>query len=439
MNHYPSPLKKNRLVKCLVSCLLIILSAVSCSAPPQATLRSQEDYLFTVTPEATDTKESLETRYNAKVIAWEPGQYAVMGTNNSSDIAAQSTLESNTASFLAGGELTEMMGQSKIWAGGQSKIWAGGQSKIWAGGQSKIWAGGEFVWMPENTSVWQQIQLEEGHALAENLGYGVKVAVIDTGLDLNHPAFQEALAPSSEWWDFYGNDAIPQDEGILGIGGYGHGSNVAGIIRQIAPRATILPIRILGPDGCGTVADLTAAIQWAVDKGANIINLSLGSDSISTSVGAALLNASYKGVLVVASTGNTGDTKVTYPASYATVPFSGWLRLSVTSINSKDIKSTFATYGSSVELAAPGENIFGPAPALKMAAWTGTSMAAPMASGALALALGEELTVGKTNLAEELKNSSLNIDLLDLNKLFKGFIGKGRLDVEAFLRKTIKY
>lgn len=214
--------------------------------------------------------------------------------------------------------------------------------------------------------------------------------------------------------------------------------NVAGIIRQVAPRATILPLRVLGPDGSGSVADLVAAIQWAVDKGANIINLSLGSDTFSSSVSAALLNASYKGVLVVASTGNTGDGHVTYPASYATVPLTGWLRLSVTSVDARDVKSSFATYGYSVEVAVPGENVFGPAPEERVAAWTGTSMAAPMASGTLALAFGQELNVSRHDLAEKLKNGTSAIDTLSLNQLFKGMIGKGRLNIEEFLRNVVK-
>jgi subtilisin family serine protease len=292
--------------------------------------------------------------------------------------------------------------------------------------------------MPENTQIWQQINLEQGHALAQNLGYGVKVAVIDTGVDLSHPALQEALAPANEWWDFYSDDAIPQEEGVLGMGGYGHGTNVAGIIRQIAPRATILPIRILGPDGRGTIADLTAAIQWAVDKGATIINLSLGSKSFSLSVAAAMANATGKGVFIISSAGNSGTTQVSYPASYANAPLIGWTRLSVTSVDSNNIKSLFASYGSSVELAAPGENVYGPAPDLQMAAWSGTSMSAPMASGTLALALGQELSVSKSNLIEELKNRSFNLDLFELNSLFKGLLGKGRLDVESFLKKTTK-
>lgn len=419
---------------------VLTLLIVSCSdSTPISHPTSDVDtsYLVTVTPTAKNTKASLEAQYGGQVVAWEPGVYAIIGLDKTaSELAAQSTLENNSNAFTAGSAY--MSGKSRLWAGGKSNIWAGGRSSIWSGGRSNIWSGGEFTWLPENTALWQQIRLEQGQALASNLGYDVKVAVIDTGIDLSHPALQEALAPASEWWDFYDDDALPQEEGILGEGGYGHGSNVAGIIRQVAPRATLMPLRVLGPDGTGSVADLVAAIQWAVDKGANIINLSLGSDSFSSSVSAALLNASYKGVLVVASTGNTGDTRVTYPASYATLPLTGWLRLSVTSVDANDAKSSFATYGYSVEVAAPGENVFGPAPEEQVTAWTGTSMAAPMASGALALALGQELSVSRTDLADKLKNATTGIDILSSNQLFRGMIGKGRLNIEEFLRNVVK-
>jgi thermitase len=428
-----------RLKQLFLGAVLTLLT-VSCSTSVPAnppTSDTTTPYLLTVKPTSQDTKATLEAQYGGQVVAWEPGIYAIIGLDKTaSELEAQSTLESNSNAFTAGSAY--MSGKSRLWSGGSSNIWAGGKSSLWSGGKSKLWSGGEFTWLPENTSLWQQIRLEQGQTLASNLGYGVKVAVIDTGIDLSHPAFQEALAPASEWWDFYADDALPQEEGVLGEGGYGHGNNVAGIIRQVAPRATILPLRVLGPDGSGSVADLVAAIQWAVDKGATIINLSLGSTSFSSSVSAALLNASYKGVLVVASTGNTGDGHVTYPASYATLPLTGWLRLSVTSVDARDIKSSFATYGYSVELAAPGENVFGPAPEERVAAWTGTSMAAPMASGALALALGQELTVSRNDLAEKLKNGTSAVDTLSSNQLFKGMIGKGRLNIEEFLRTVVK-
>ena len=278
-----------------------------------------------------------------------------------------------------------------------------------------------------------------GHAVAKNLGKGVKVAVIDTGIDLDHPALREALAPASEWYDFYANDAIPQEEGALDDNGYGHGTNVAGIIRQIAPRATILPIRVLGSDGMGDVDDLAAAVKWAVDRGAKVINLSLGSDAAYTAINSVLQTATSKGVIVVASVGNTNNTALTFPGNTGMSPQVGAYRLGVTSVDANDNKSIFANYGvdgNDVEFAAPGENVWGPAPEMSVAAWTGTSQAAPMVSGTVALALGQNLLVPQPRVPDYLRNSG---DFLygSKNTNYRNLIGKGRLNVGAFLKAVV--
>ncbi len=112
------------------------------------------------------------------------------------------------------------------------------------------------------------------------------------------------------------------------------------------------------------------------------------------------------------------------------------MRTSVTSLNLMDAKSDFATFGKTVELGAPGEAVFGPAPDLQLAAWTGTSQAAPMASGALALALGETLTVDRKKLADELMNTADDLYADHRNAAYKDDIGEGRLNIEAFLVKV---
>ena len=393
-------------------------------------------YALTVALSADDTLQSIEAEHGGKVLVWEPGEFAVVGVEKSEEV--EGVLEANDNVFLSGGERAQMEGRSKLWAGGRSKLWAGGRSKLWAGGRSKLWAGGEYTWMPENTTLWQQVRLEEGHATASNLGEDIKVAVIDTGVDLEHPALVEALAPEKEWWDFVDNDAVPQEEGVLGEGGYGHGTNVAGIVRQVAPRATILPIRVLGPDGGGNLTDVASAIHWAVKMKADVINLSLGSDEEVEAVEEVIDAAAKKGVLIVASTGNTGDTAVSYPARSATEGKTAPQRLSVTSVDSADVKSDFATYRAEVELSAPGENVYSPAPGERLAAWSGTSMAAPMASGALALALGEKLTVPKKEVAEVLKAQSADLYANGLNQDYVGQLGEGRLDLAAFLGEVVK-
>lgn len=427
----------------LAAILLLVLTGCQVATPigtPNAATRP--DYVLTINIQPGDTRTSIEQRYGGEVVVWEPGVYAVVGLDTA--LVTQSvtdeegwailTPEESKDAFLAGGEAAWQSGRSRLWAGGKSKLWAGGKSKLWSGGDAGLWSDGQFAWMPENTAIWNRVNLQQGQALATNLGYGVKVAVIDTGIDLEHPALADALAPASEWHDFFSNDAVPQEEGHPNADGFGHGTNVAGIIRQVAPRATILPIRVLGPDGEGDVAHLTAAIQWATNKGADIINLSLGSDEKIKAVNEAIKWAEKQGVFVVASTGNTGDKNVTYPGSDP----SGGFRTSVTSLDLSDAKSSFATFGKKVELGAPGERVYGPAPNLQVAAWTGTSQAAPMASGALALALGETLTVDQKKLADKLEDSADDLYDNHRNQLYKDGLGKGRLNIEAFLLAVTK-
>jgi thermitase len=346
------------------------------------------------------------------------------------------TAEANRDVFSGGGVLTATMGGARaIWAGGSLQAWAEGARAIWAGGARAIWAGGQYSPLPQNTQAWTAIHLQEAQTLAPNLGAGVTVAVIDTGLDLSHPAFIGALSNPSTWHDFYANDAVPQDEGTLGVGGYGHGTNVAGIILQIAPQAKIMPLRVLGPDGSGDVATIAQAIAWAVSKGANIINLSLGSSSDSKAVQEAIKAATGKNVLVISSAGNDNRDKISFPASAATkIPGA----LSVGSVDAKDVKSKFSNYSSDLEIVAPGENVYAPAPENLMAAWSGTSQAAPIAAGALALALGQGVSVPVNTLPDQLAQTAINIYSIPQNKSYNDRLGEGRIEIMSFLSKVLR-
>lgn len=420
---------------------LLVTTGCDAGLPNAALPVAEPEQLLTVPLGPGTTEEAVERRYGGSVEIWAAGDYAVVGRDAfSPGLLPQNVVtEPNRRMFATNGRTAWMSGRSRLWSYGGAGLWAGGRSRLWSYGLGGLWSGTQFVWLPENSAMWAQIRLQQGHKLAPNLGLGVKVAVIDTGVDITHPGLLEALAPASEWYDFYAHDPLPREEGTFGQPGYGHGTSVAGIVRQIAPRATILPIRVLGPDGGGDVLDLAAAIDHAVARGAHVINLSLGSDEPSLTVETAIRAATARGVFVVASTGNTGNAGVSFPANQATVDTNqrGWLRLSVTSVDRYDRKSVFATYGPPVELAAPGENVYGPAPGNLVAGWSGTSMAAPMASGALALALGQRLKVPRTNLADELRVRAADLHNNGLNQAYKDQLGKGRLNLEEFLRNVV--
>lgn len=379
---------------------------------------------------------------------------------NSSDPAQTRTLAIQYAVPEANGQ-----GRS-AWAGGRS-AWAGGRS-AWAGGRS-AWAGADTsITLAENYDAWKQIHLDTAQGLAENLGAGVKVAVIDTGVDYTHPAFQGRMANPTEWRDFVDNDNDPQEVGIGGVdAGFGHGTGVAGVIAQIAPKATILPIRVLAANGSGDASVVANAIKYAVAAGARIINLSLGTVGFDCDLQTVLSQNVPESVFVVISAGNNGTMQIPYPAAtsklspnsyYANDPIlkAAVLACGVTSSQSTNLtnrtigvgsvstlnldqKSGFSTFGKYIEMFAPGEGIYVPVPGDLLGSWSGTSFAAPMVSGALALAASETLkpTVTMQMLGRYVSSTADSIEVANPKFAGLGYLGLGRLNIESFLLKTI--
>jgi thermitase len=422
-------------------------------SPPIVVSDKDSHYSLTVKIGKDDTTTDTETKYKGKVVVWRPDEkFAILALDKTSGDQLEATgatavtLEPNKKVFLGGGQLATM--------GGSIAAWAGGSIAAWAGGSIAAWAGGNFSLVPQNTSKWQTLNLQSAQELANNLGAGIKVAVIDSGIDLQHPAFAGGLVPASEMWDYVGNDAVPQEEGVLGTdAAYGHGTSVAGIILQIAPKAKILPLRVLGPDGSGDVLNVAAAINRAMQAGVKIINLSLGSDTNSQAVNDAISAATLRGIFVISSSGNTNNQNVTFPASQANVDTTlvGQYSLSVSSVDANDDKSSFSTWGTSLaplEISAPGEQVFGPVPGNRLGAWSGTSMSAPMVSATLALALGQSSSLSSADWTTKLKNTAENIYKSDKNAAYKidsstagvssvRLLGEGRLDINNFLTSVI--
>ena len=204
-------------------------------------------------------------------------------------------------------------------------------------------------------------------------GQGVKVAVIDTGVDYIHdqpPALEppvvdpEFLNIYKGGYDFVNNDADPMDDN-------GHGTHVAGILAAehngylvvgVAPAVDLYALKILDASGSGDVSNLILALQWAVDHGINVANMSLGTHEISPALATAVANASAAGLSMVAAAGNiTTITElfqgcpITYPGAYPQV-------LSTTFTNENDALTGYSCTGPEDDFAAPGDNIFSPVP-----------------------------------------------------------------------------
>jgi type VII secretion-associated serine protease mycosin len=233
---------------------------------------------------------------------------------------------------------------------------------------------------PYRGAQWGLTRLAAEQTWQHQRGNGVRVAVIDTGVDAGHPDLAGVVLP--------GRDFVATGNGQSDP--HGHGTHVAGIIAAVAGNGIgvaglaqgvkILPVRALGADGAGTDADVAKSVLWAVDQGAEVINMSVGSPDYSVAESAAVAYALQQGVLVVGATGNMraqGNPAV-YPASFPGV-------LGVGASGESDQATSFSGTGRAVDLLAPGVEIISTFPPSRYAYMDGTSMAAPFASAAAAL------------------------------------------------------
>jgi subtilisin family serine protease len=244
------------------------------------------------------------------------------------------------------------------------------------------------------------------------------VAVIDTGVDPNHPALASALvqgfdftrnqAGGSELSDLNHNVAASlsqSTEGILDSNhvfqlssstlailtqstegildgtppGFGHGTMTAGLVHLIAPDSKIMPLKAFRIDGTSDISNIIRAVYYGVDHGANIINMSFEIAQSSPALLSALDYATDHGVLLVAAAGNDGKQTDVYPAAAEGV-------LGIGSTNNSDQRSAFSNFNwPDVKFAAPGEGVISTYPGNNYAAGWGTSFSAPIVAGAAAL------------------------------------------------------
>jgi subtilisin family serine protease len=169
---------------------------------------------------------------------------------------------------------------------------------------------------------------------------------------------------------------------------YGHGTMVAGLIHLVAPNALIMPVRVFAADGTATISQVIQGIYWAVDNGAQVINMSFSTPVSSTALRDAIDYADDNDVICVASAGNDGQPETVFPAGYHTV-------IDVASISNQGIRSLFSNYGSPVDLAAPGEAVVTTYPGNHYAIAWGTSFSAPLVAGGAALLVSVNGGVGQ--------------------------------------------
>jgi subtilisin family serine protease len=293
------------------------------------------------------------------------------------------------------------------------------------------------------------IRLADARPFATGAGI---VAVIDTGVDPTHPAIADALVPG---FDFVNNvpgfptdlaelaqstAAILEQSGVVPPdsvallnqstaaileqstaailesaqlpAAFGHGTMVASLIRLVAPTAGIMPLKAFRADGSAELSDLVAAIYYAVDNGATVINMSFTLVAPSPALLDAINYAASQHVLCVAAMGNAGVQSTDYPAAYPGV-------VAVASTSMADQRSAFSNYGSRVDVSAPGEGLVTAYPGNHYAMAWGTSFSTALVSGTMAL-----VHQYKPRISED---SALK--LLEHGAWVPSYLGKARLDL----------
>ena len=287
---------------------------------------------------------------------------------------------------------------------------------------------------PEYSQQWNLRSINIESAWDETKGSGVTVAVIDTGIspvpDLKSTKFVKG-------YDFV-NDRIEAFDDS------GHGTHVAGTIAQstnnnygvagVAYEASLMPLKVLGGSGGGTVADIAEAIRFAADNGADVINMSLGGPGESQLMEEAIDYAYNKGVFIVAAAGNADENSASYPARYPHV-------VGVAALDSTGAKAPYSNFGAGVDISAPGgseagkilQNTIDPETGEGIfVGYQGTSMAAPHVAGVAALVKAAGVKEPQEVLSV-LKQSARVIKEDPLNHF-----GAGHLDAAAAVKLALR-
>ncbi len=297
-------------------------------------------------------------------------------------------------------------------------------------------------------------------AAQQLLGTGTGIiAIVDTGVDPNHPALQNALLPgydftrdlsgtADEFSDLDQSTVAILDQSTVAIldskiypvtlnqstvaildqstvaildGGnlpaaFGHGTMVAGLVHLAAPNALILPLKAFHADGSASLSDIVRAIRYAADYGASVISMSFTFSTASPDLQAAIQYANSKGAICVASAGNNGSERTYYPAGFSQV-------IGVGSTNFSDIRSPFSNYDDAARTSAPGEALVTTYPGNNYAGVWGTSFSTAFVSGAIALC----------RQANPSASFGFLQDAIDAGPHIRQDMGDARLDLEKTL------
>lgn len=238
--------------------------------------------------------------------------------------------------------------------------------------------GGDPPAAPLKVVPWGVTRIDAPTAWAASRGAGIKVAVLDTGIDYEHPDLQANYAGGI---NITSSRKPPKDDN-------GHGTHVAGTIAAadndigvvgVAPAASLYAVKVLSRSGSGWISDIIAGLQWCVEQDMDVANMSLGLGTDVASFREACEVAASGGVILVAAAGNDGGP-VGYPAAYGAV-------IAVSATGADDLLAWWSSRGPEVDFAAPGVAIYSTTLGGGYGDLSGTSMASPHVAGVAALAL----------------------------------------------------
>ncbi|MCW2961474.1 MAG: peptidase [Thermoleophilia bacterium] len=277
------------------------------------------------------------------------------------------------------------------------------------------------TWTPNDTffsQQWALATIGATQAWDVTRGAGIKIAIVDTGVDYVHP---DLAGRVEQGYDFVDGDPDPMDV-------QGHGTHVAGIaagnandgsgIAGIAPEATILAVRVLDSDGAGNYSQVARGIVHASDKGAKVINLSLGGTEGSDLLESAVNYAASRGAIVVCASGNESAKQVGYPGRY-----DGCMSVGATDI--ADQRAGFSNFGPGLDITAPGAQILSSTMNGSHDSWDGTSMASPYVGGVAALLFAQGL--GRRAVTDTIIGTARDLGDAGYDQAY----GAGRLDAAA--------
>ena len=279
---------------------------------------------------------------------------------------------------------------------------------------------------PYAGSAWHLSKIGAPNAWDVSLGFGVTVAVLDSGVDPTHPDLSTRLVPG---WNFYDNNADTSDV-------YGHGTQVAGGVAatinngigvaSVAGQASIMPIRVTDTAGAGYSSMIANGLTYAADRGVRVANISFANQPSRSAVVSAAQYMKDKGGLVFVAAGNSGINEPFTPTT-SMIP--------VSATDGNDVKASWSSYGSYVALSAPGVGIYTTTRGGGYTAASGTSIATPVAAGVAALTIAARLTLKNTEVESILFSSSTDLGTAGRDDLY----GHGRVDAGRSVSAALSY